>query len=622
MNRNVQGILVVLFLLALAVNVNAADNSFNWVRPQSGNVSFITNNITIINGTHITFDNKTIINVSNVWQVNGSSVNSNSTTWWDSLTGYVSRWFFKTGNNLDFNETRLNQTIETKILNKVSNNTIGTLTNGKFCMANSTTIICNESRVTDTNSNGTKMLTMSNLKINNGAINSSSGAINFNGNISVLPTGTTNSQIGFSNNLGIVRYSGGYNALVLIAGANKAMRFYTTGSNKTVVFDLNKVDLFNGIRVGSSQSGQKLIINRNASNYNRSVSLYIDSNGNANLNPGAAPIIILGGATSSSLQTQVWFGKTQGDIMIDAYGSKNASVIWYAPIGLKSLSNSNLKSWVKASLNASDKSFHFTKNNNSVWGMKIEIPLNVTGKVNSNDTIKSRVSQSKYNWTENSSYMSFTGNTLGLDETKLNKTINSSIDKKSSNHNNTQTLSMPTGVGTFAKIQYQTNDLAFIDKNNVQTVRFYNGTNDYTAWFKAGVSATKFTVRSPEEKNYQENYYEQYPSPDAILNKEGKIDVSTGLFSKAQVIMPFDNLTKTPQHIETDIGELAFITSTTLSEAKEEIEKVKENNQALTNQMNNLQQNNNALNEEIKRIKQCTTDSKSYEDYKVCMEKI
>ena len=41
-----------------------------------------------------------------------ANLNVNSSTWWGGVSGWVSGWFIQTGNNLDFNETKLNQTIE------------------------------------------------------------------------------------------------------------------------------------------------------------------------------------------------------------------------------------------------------------------------------------------------------------------------------------------------------------------------------------------------------------------------------------------------------------------------------------------------------------------------------
>jgi len=41
----------------------------------------------------------------------GSQLNTNSSTWWAGLTGWVSGWFGVTGNELTFNETKLNETI-------------------------------------------------------------------------------------------------------------------------------------------------------------------------------------------------------------------------------------------------------------------------------------------------------------------------------------------------------------------------------------------------------------------------------------------------------------------------------------------------------------------------------
>jgi len=46
---------------------------------------------------------------------NGSRLNTNSTTWWATVSGFVNKWFYKSGNDLTFNETQLNDSIEAKI---------------------------------------------------------------------------------------------------------------------------------------------------------------------------------------------------------------------------------------------------------------------------------------------------------------------------------------------------------------------------------------------------------------------------------------------------------------------------------------------------------------------------
>ena len=44
------------------------------------------------------------------------NLNVNASTWWAGVSGWVSGWFTQTGNDLDFNETKLNETIDTILL--------------------------------------------------------------------------------------------------------------------------------------------------------------------------------------------------------------------------------------------------------------------------------------------------------------------------------------------------------------------------------------------------------------------------------------------------------------------------------------------------------------------------
>lgn len=78
-------------------------NSRFWNRTQSYNNTEIDSKI-INNGSYFSTYNTTYANyvTANV---------SNSTSWWAQISGYVSGWFSKNGNNLDFNETKLNNSI-------------------------------------------------------------------------------------------------------------------------------------------------------------------------------------------------------------------------------------------------------------------------------------------------------------------------------------------------------------------------------------------------------------------------------------------------------------------------------------------------------------------------------
>jgi len=62
-----------------------------------------------------------VISWSSTWvesmfitQAEEGNLNVNSSTWWNSASGWVSRWFYKTGNDLNFNESLLNDTIDSR----------------------------------------------------------------------------------------------------------------------------------------------------------------------------------------------------------------------------------------------------------------------------------------------------------------------------------------------------------------------------------------------------------------------------------------------------------------------------------------------------------------------------
>ncbi len=64
---------------------------------------------TDINAGDIT-DDGTYLNTTDV-------LNVNSTTWWAGLTGYITRWFIKVGNDIQLNESLLNNTIDARDTN-------------------------------------------------------------------------------------------------------------------------------------------------------------------------------------------------------------------------------------------------------------------------------------------------------------------------------------------------------------------------------------------------------------------------------------------------------------------------------------------------------------------------
>lgn len=53
-----------------------------------------------------------------------SNLNVNSTTWWASVSGWVSNFFYKNGNDLDLNTTKLNKTIRDNSLNQTEGDSL------------------------------------------------------------------------------------------------------------------------------------------------------------------------------------------------------------------------------------------------------------------------------------------------------------------------------------------------------------------------------------------------------------------------------------------------------------------------------------------------------------------
>lgn len=74
-------------------------------------------NATDFNGSRATFINVTAENY-----IGNLTGNSNSSTFWAGVSSYFSRWFYKVGASLRFNETRMNDTIDYK--NNLQNNSL------------------------------------------------------------------------------------------------------------------------------------------------------------------------------------------------------------------------------------------------------------------------------------------------------------------------------------------------------------------------------------------------------------------------------------------------------------------------------------------------------------------
>ena len=76
------------------LNVNSSSYWDNLNSPSDINAGDIT-----ADGTYILSSNESVLNV-------------NSSTWWADVSSFATRWLIKTGNDLDFNESRLNATID------------------------------------------------------------------------------------------------------------------------------------------------------------------------------------------------------------------------------------------------------------------------------------------------------------------------------------------------------------------------------------------------------------------------------------------------------------------------------------------------------------------------------
>lgn len=76
--------------------------------------SSLSSRINEISGGNESF-NQTLSDDLYIANLNEGNLNVNSTSWWASLTGWVSGWFVQEGNNLQFNETKLNNAIDSRI---------------------------------------------------------------------------------------------------------------------------------------------------------------------------------------------------------------------------------------------------------------------------------------------------------------------------------------------------------------------------------------------------------------------------------------------------------------------------------------------------------------------------
>jgi hypothetical protein len=74
----------------------------------------------------------------NTYYGNGSNLNTNSSTWWASVSGWVSGWFVKSGNSLNLNESKLNATIDSRTSSYANKAGTGTCPSG-YAVQNTTT---------------------------------------------------------------------------------------------------------------------------------------------------------------------------------------------------------------------------------------------------------------------------------------------------------------------------------------------------------------------------------------------------------------------------------------------------------------------------------------------------
>lgn len=103
--------------------INSVNSSLNYTNyTLQTNIDSANTRITSVNNTingRVDSINSTINNNNASWSRTDNATydayllanKSNSTTWWADVSGWVSGWFAKNGNNLEFNETKLNNSI-------------------------------------------------------------------------------------------------------------------------------------------------------------------------------------------------------------------------------------------------------------------------------------------------------------------------------------------------------------------------------------------------------------------------------------------------------------------------------------------------------------------------------
>lgn len=69
--------------------------------------------------------NESYANSKYILQDSEDELNVNSSIWWASVSGWISEWFVQEGNNLNFNESKLNETIDLRTTSGLWTNSSG-----------------------------------------------------------------------------------------------------------------------------------------------------------------------------------------------------------------------------------------------------------------------------------------------------------------------------------------------------------------------------------------------------------------------------------------------------------------------------------------------------------------
>jgi len=111
----------------VSVTLNRGNSSWNKTYADTLYYPKYNNALSFWNDTYATF-NKTYADTLYINKSSESNLNVNSSTWWASLTGWVNGWFYSSGNELSFNETKLNDTIDERTTKGLWTNISGVAT--------------------------------------------------------------------------------------------------------------------------------------------------------------------------------------------------------------------------------------------------------------------------------------------------------------------------------------------------------------------------------------------------------------------------------------------------------------------------------------------------------------